>query len=170
MLLAGDEFGHTQGGNNNAYCQDNEISWIDWTARTEHDIAFQAFVKSAIRMRREHPAFARDTFFTGRPRPGSTRKDIAWYTPAGIEMTSADWYADGRTIAVFFGDEPLFLVLFNAFDQDVAFTMPESETVGWNLLLDTAREDGDDASATVAGPVTTYTVTGRSIAVFNGYA
>ena len=60
MLLAGDEFGRTQRGNNNAYCQDNEISWVDWNGRTERDLMFGRFVKAILRMRREHPAFERD--------------------------------------------------------------------------------------------------------------
>jgi len=167
LLLAGDEFGHSQGGNNNAYCQDNEISWIDWNGRTENDLAFGQFVKTAIEMRRDHPAFQRDTFFTGRPRPGSDRKDIAWYTPGGIEMTGDDWSNDGRAIGVFFGDRPLFLVLFNAFDQDVPFTMPESDTVAWHLILDTALDE-NKARTTLARAATEYNVTGRSIAVFNG--
>jgi glycogen operon protein len=167
MLLAGDEFGHSQRGNNNAYCQDNEISWIDWNGRSEGDLAFQAFVKAVLRMRREHPAFQRDAFFTGRPQPGSTRKDIAWYTPAGIEMEGGDWGSDGRALGVFFGDTPLFAALFNASEDDVEFTLPDSETVQWRLLLDTARDEGN-ADVTIGGPTATYVVTARSLAVFNG--
>ena len=167
MLLAGDEFGHSQGGNNNAYCQDNEISWIDWSRRTERNVAFEAFVASVIKLRREHPAFQRDTFFTGRPRPGSDRKDIAWYTPAGIEMADRNWGDDGRAIGVFFGDQPLFAVLFNAHDADITFTLPDTATVTWHIVLDTAH---DKAPATLAatGPVIAYNVNARSIAVFNG--
>jgi glycogen operon protein len=167
MLLAGDEFGHTQRGNNNAYCQDNEISWIDWNGRSERDLTFQTFVKAVLRMRRDHPAFQRDAFFTGRPQPGGARKDIAWYTPAGIEMEGADWGREGRAIGVFFGDRPLFAVLFNAADDDVAFALPDSETVQWHLLLDTALDERK-AKVTSAGPAANYTVTARSVAVFNG--
>jgi glycogen operon protein len=165
LLLAGDEFGHSQRGNNNAYCQDNEISWIDWNGRTAGDAAFETFVKTVLRLRREHPAFQYDAFFTGRPRPGSDRKDIAWYTPAGAEMSGDDWQREGRAIGVFFGDRPLFAVLFNAGDHDVTFTLPESAAVQWRLLLDTAH---DTVAEPPGEPVTTYDVTARSIAVFNG--
>jgi glycogen operon protein len=165
LLLAGDEFGHSQRGNNNAYCQDNEISWIDWNGRTARDKAFETFVKTVLRLRREHPAFQYDAFFTGRPRPGSDRKDIAWYTPAGAEMSGGDWQREGRAIGVFFGDRPLFAVLFNAGDGDVTFTLPENAAVQWRLLLDTAH---DSVSEPPGDPVTTYDVTARSIAVFNG--
>ena len=167
MLLAGDEFGHTQRGNNNAYCQDNEISWIDWNGRSERDLTFLTFVKTVLRMRREHPAFQRDEFFTGRPRPGSDRKDIAWYTPSGVEMNSDDWGGDGRSIAVLFGDRPLFVTLFNASEGDVAFTLPDASTVQWHLLLDKAfdQRNGDPEPD---GAATAFTVRARSVAVFNG--
>jgi glycogen operon protein len=169
LLLAGDEFGHSQRGNNNAYCQDNEISWIDWNGRTARDLAFEDFAKAVLRLRRDHPAFQYDAFFTGRPRPGGDRKDIAWYTPAGTEMAGDDWHGAGRAIGVFFGDRPLFTVLFNADDADVTFKLPESAAVQWRLVLDTARhtQPADDPSA--AG-VKTFSVTARSIAVFNGTA
>jgi glycogen operon protein len=166
MLLAGDEFGHTQRGNNNAYCQDNEISWIDWN-RSERDLAFQHFVKTVMRLRREHPAFQRDAFFTGRPQPGSDRKDIAWYTPAGTEKNDGDWGSDGRCIGVFFGDRPMFAVLFNAADNDVEFTLPDASSVQWYLLLDTAFDQPGHEGAP-DGAVAEFTVHARSIAVFNG--
>jgi isoamylase len=165
LLLAGDEFGHSQGGNNNAYCQDNDISWIDWSNRSTDDLAFQQFVKRMLHMRREHPAFQRRTFFTGRSQPGSDRKDIAWYTPAGVEMTGIDWVSDGRSIGVFFGDRPFFAVLFNAADCDVVFTLPDAASIAWKLTLDTAREGH---GAVAAQATSQYTVTARSIAAFNG--
>ena len=169
LLLAGDEFGHSQRGNNNAYCQDNEISWIDWNGRTERDLAFGHFVKTLLRLRREHPAFQREEFFTGHVLPGSNRKDIAWYTPGGTEMNGDDWNDNGRAIGVFFGDRPLFAVLFNAADHDVAFTLPDGDTVQWHLLLDTAFDERGTETP-VDGPATAFTVKARSIAVFNGLA
>jgi glycogen operon protein len=120
-----------------------------------------------LRMRREHPAFQRDAFFTGRPQPGSDREDIAWYTPAGTEMQGDDWSTDGRAIGVFFGDRPLFAVLFNAADHDVEFALPESDVVQWHLLLDTAFEE-PKTDAPADGSAVTFNVTARSIAVFNG--
>jgi glycogen operon protein len=166
LLLAGDELGHTQRGNNNAYCQDNEISWIDWNGRSARDRAFEDFMRTVLRIRREHPAFQHDAFFTGRPRPGSDRKDIAWYTPAGIEMTAADWCGNERAIGVFFGDRPLLAVLFNASDDDVTFTLPAPAAVAWHAILDTAL-DGPPPDADQP-EVTTYSVAARSVAVFQG--
>ena len=118
-------------------------------------------------MRRDHPAFQRDTFFTGRPRAGSDRKDIMWNTPAGIEMTAANWEENGRAIGVFFGDRPVFAVLFNAHDADIVFTLPDSASVRWQLILDTAL--ADQAALLDARPAAAYNVTARSIAVFNGF-
>jgi len=169
MLLAGDEFGHTQRGNNNAYCQDNEISWIDWNGRKANDLTFQKFVKTVLRLRREHPAFQRDAFFTGRPQPGSTRPDISWYTPDGTEMNDHDWGGDGRAIGVFFGDRPMFAVLFNAADHDIEFTLPDNAAVAWHILLDTAF-DVAKPEMPAGEAAKTFTVTARSIAVFNGIA
>jgi glycogen operon protein len=167
LLLAGDEFGHSQRGNNNAYCQDNEISWIDWNGRSERDLAFQHFVKTIMRLRREHPAFQRDRFFTGRPHAEGARPDISWYTPAGTEMSGDDWQRDGRSISVFFGDRPMFAVLFNAAESAMEFTLPAAAEVQWHLLLDTAF-DARDGEAAPDGAVSSFTVHARSVAVFNG--
>jgi len=93
MLLAGDEIGRTQAGNNNAYCQDNEISWVDWSrAAGERDLL--AFTQKLARLRRRHPVFRRPPLLQGRlPRGRRRRRDIAWLTPSGDEMTEADWRA-----------------------------------------------------------------------------
>jgi glycogen operon protein len=162
MLLAGDEFGHSQDGNNNAYCQDNEISWIDWNGRTPEDLALTEFVKMLLRMRREHPAFARDAFFSGTPLPDGHGKDIAWLTPAGTEMTHDDWHTGGQAIGVFFGRRPLFAMLLNAGDEEVTFTLPDAERVTWGLVL--ATTEGAASTETSV----TYAVAARSVAVFSG--
>jgi glycogen operon protein len=166
LLLAGDEFGRTQRGNNNAYCQDNEISWIDWSARTESDRALTDFVKRVLRLRAEHPAFARDSFFTGRLLPGAERKDITWLTPAGIEMGDDEWRDSGRALGVFLGEPPHLTLLLNANDDDVAFTLPDHDRIRWNLALDTAD---DAAGAERADGVERYVVLRRSVAVFQGH-
>ena len=162
LLLAGDEFGRTQRGNNNAYCQDNEISWIDWNGRGPDDLALTEFVKLLLRMRRDHPAFRRDAFFTGAPLHDGHGKDIAWLTPAGTDMTQADWHAGGQAIGVFFGRRPLFAMLLNAGDSAVTFTLPDAQRVDWGLVLATTER-----SAT-GDPDGTYTLAARSVAVFGG--
>ena len=107
LVLAGDEFGRTQRGNNNAYCQDNDISWLDWTNRTPHDLALSDFVKTLLRLRHSHPAFKRDAFFRGQSIDASGRKDIAWFTPDAQEMSVEDWITDRRTIGYFLGARPM---------------------------------------------------------------
>jgi glycogen operon protein len=161
LLLAGDEFGRTQRGNNNAYCQDNEISWVDWTGRSHDDHALTAFVKQVLRMRRDHPAFARDAFFTGTLLPESDRKDIAWLTPAGAEMTEADWHAGGSAIGVFLGARPMFAMLLNAGETECTFSLPDAVRVRWTLALDTAQRP-------IAADGRTYPVAPHSLAVFSG--
>src|SRR3546814_15982343 len=91
MLVAGDEFGRTQGGNNNAYCQDNEISWIDWQAVDDSGRSLQDFVQRLIRFRKSHIVFHRYRFFPGREIPGTEIKDITWFNPDGSEKSGNDW-------------------------------------------------------------------------------
>ena len=180
MLLHGDELGRTQGGNNNAYCQDNEISWIDWEAAREN-FALTDFTELVARLRRDHPVFRRRRFFQGDPARGSESEigDIAWFTPAGQHMSGEDWqngYA--KSLAVFLnGDaiaepttrgEPIvddsFLLLFNAHHEDMAFTVPK-EIYGerWEVVTDTAAPMLEDQPSAKAGePVT---VEARSILV-----
>ncbi len=165
MLLAGDELGRTQLGNNNAYCQDNEISWVDWAAATEHaDLA--GFTSALSALRREHPVFRRRRFFSGLPSgpDGAALRDIIWLTPAGTDMTVGDWRsADARSLGVFLNGAAItepgprgeaisdnhFLLLFNAHSEPVAFTLPGQDlAVGWQIVVDTARPQ-------IATPITT---------------
>ncbi len=150
MLLAGDELGRSQQGNNNAYCQDNEISYVDWEAAGKHADLLE-FTCELIALRREHPVFRRRRFFSGEL---GGRRDISWLTPAGTEMTEADWRASyARSLAVLLNGEAItepgprgetitdqsFLLLFNANDQPVTFTLPGTEVAaGWDLVVDTA--------------------------------
>jgi isoamylase len=151
MLRHGDELGHTQAGNNNAYCQDSELSWLDW----EHaDEEFLSFCTRLVAFRRAHPVFRRRRFFEGRPIFGAGVSDIAWFRPDGMEMADADWKSGfAKSLAVFFNGEALpdpdprgrrvsddsFLVLFNAHAAEVDFQLPGPVWGGrWTLELDTA--------------------------------
>jgi len=153
MLLGGDEFGRTQQGNNNAYCQDSEISWYDWELATANADLLE-FTRALTRLRTEHPAFRRPKFFQGRPLHGERTKDIGWLTPEGQEMSPEDW-SDGvaKSIGVYLnGDaigavdargEPVtddtFLLLLNAAADPVDFTLPPAAWAGsWVMSLDTA--------------------------------
>ncbi|HEY2552956.1 MAG TPA: glycogen debranching protein GlgX [Streptosporangiaceae bacterium] len=163
MLLAGDELGRTQGGNNNAYCQDNEVSWVDWSAlASEADLI--GFTAELSRLRREHPVFRRRRFFTGQPGPagagGDPLPDVVWLTPAGHPMTGADWRAaQAQALGVFLngsaitapgprGEQVLdddFVLLFNAAAGPVTFTVPAGNgSQDWLLVLDTGA-DGDQS-------------------------
>ena len=161
MLLAGDELGRSQQGNNNAYCQDNELSWIDWSGAGQDGLL--EFTRALATLRREHPVFRRRRFFRGRD-GGGHGPDIAWLTPEGREMTGHDWQTSyARAVAVFLnGDaitepgprgEPVrddsFLLLLNAHHEPLSFTLP-GRRFGrrWAVIADTAG----DAAVGPAGP------------------
>ncbi|MCL4848344.1 MAG: glycogen debranching protein GlgX [Acidobacteria bacterium] len=150
MLLAGDELGRTQGGNNNAYCQDNETSWVDW-ANLDEDLL--AFAQQVIAFRRDHPVFRRRRFFHGRPLHGTGVKDIGWFSPDGTEMTDDDWTSTSiNSLMVFLNGDAIpspgpmgerivddsFLLLFNAHHGPVSFRLPPPEWgAAWAVVLDT---------------------------------
>jgi isoamylase len=158
MLLGGDELGRTQHGNNNAWCQDNEISWFDWD---NADPASSEFVRTLIAFRREHPVFRRATFLSGTETRGSGLPDVWWFRPDGRRMTQRDWQQlPGCTLGVFLnGDEipsrgphgeeiadDSFLLLFNASAEPVTFTLPTRRFgARWELVLATG-EDVPDGS------------------------
>ncbi|HZT67590.1 MAG TPA: glycogen debranching protein GlgX [Acidimicrobiales bacterium] len=178
MVLGGDELGRTQGGNNNGYCQDNEVSWYDWS---KIDEAFLDFTCRLVAFRREHPVFRRRRFFEGVAIQGSVT-DIAWFTPAGKQMEDPDWRTgEPGAIAVFLnGDgipspgprgEPIqddsFFMLFNTCDKDLTFKLPEGRWGAlWSTELDTAESQppDDDAAPLPAG--SEVPVAARSIKVF----
>jgi len=156
MLCAGDEWARTQNGNNNAYCQDNEISWLHWDLDKEQE-ALLDFTKQLIRLRREHPVFRRPKFFQGHRIRGSEIRDVMWFNPGGNEMSDEEWNSpfvrclgmllSGDTIDVqtFEGDpirDSTFLLLINAHHEPLQFVLPGQERVAWQLLLDTASEEG----------------------------
>jgi isoamylase len=158
MILAGDEFGRTQRGNNNAYCQDNEISWVDWTADAV-DGELLAFVRKLIGLRRSHPMFRRRHFFRGRDVEVAER-DIVWLDCAGREMSDEAWeHEHARSLAVrFFGDaldeldnhggrlfDDDFLLLLNAGGKGVTFELPPShKDMPWTVLFDTAQPEAPE--------------------------
>ncbi|HEY4439493.1 MAG TPA: glycogen debranching protein GlgX [Candidatus Elarobacter sp.] len=167
LILHGDEFGRTQRGNNNAYCQDNEISWVDWSAPDPHDEALRDFVKNLLRLRSEHPAFRRDAFFKGAPIEPGGRKDIAWVKPDGVEMGPDDWTGDRRTIGFFLGARPMLFVAMNAAPEDVEFTLPDAAEITWSLVLDTAIEGGAQRDVQ-SDAIALFPMVSRSLAVFAG--
>lgn len=153
MLLAGDEFGRSQRGNNNAYCQDNDISWLEWNGRTAEDIAFEDFVRTLLHIRKENPVFRRNQFFHGEHIDGKT-KDITWLSPDGHEMTEADWHIPYARCFGFhiFGDPEMekpnsaFIVMLNADRRTIPFTLSSEKYDGrWTTLIDTALNSPTEA-------------------------
>jgi glycogen operon protein len=154
MLTSGDELGRTQHGNNNAYCQDNELSWVDWESVDEE---LRDFTRFLIRMRRKHPVLRRQHFFEGRSIRGSNLTDIGWFRPDGEEMTDEDWNVSfARALGVFLNGHGIqgrdrfgrrliddsFFIIFNASDHEMRFVVPPALRDGpWYEVVDTAKTE-----------------------------
>jgi glycogen operon protein len=173
MLVGGDELGRTQGGNNNAFCQDNEISWFDWESV---DGELLDFTRSLIEFRAAHPTFRRRAFFTGASPRGSGLPDIWWFRPDGRKMTQRDWSrGEAKTIGVFLNGDELretrrgeelrdesFLLLFNAHFEEISFRLPARRFgTRWELVFATGLVDGERLV-----PGADVTIESRSVAAF----
>jgi isoamylase len=178
MLLAGDEFARTQKGNNNAYAQDNEISWIDWAGIDEDAQVLRRFTNRIIDIRNANPILRRRRFLTGAYNEELDVKDVTWLTPAGEEMGIGHWQdgnarcmgmlLDGRAQPTGLrrrGTDKTLLLILNAYHDVVKFKLPEvSEGQRWLCLVDTNQPDMDDEPAFDIGAE--YDVTGRSLLLF----
>jgi len=177
MLLAGDELGRSQQGNNNAYCQDNELNWLDWTPSREKE-DFIDFIARLIALRRAHPSFRRRDFFEGRPLHGGGVKDILWLKPDGKEMSDDEWqHESARSLAVYLSGSGLtdvdrfgktkrdddFLLLLHPQHEDAAFVLPAVPGEPWRALFDTAREPATPDARKHYGAGETYTLRARSL-------
>jgi len=144
MLLAGDELYHTQKGNNNAYCQDNEISWLNWSELKEDDSLLQ-FVRGLAALRRAYPELRRDTFLKGALHAAHAR-DISWWHANGHEMADQEWNdPELRTIAVGMGGtaaSPDALLLINPTETECEFALPSFKSGAWEVVVDTAHPVG----------------------------
>jgi isoamylase len=154
LLLAGDECANSQGGNNNAYCQDNETGWVDWSALGSED-DLTDFVGELVQLRQRFPQLKPHRWLVGKKADGSY--DVKWLTPKGTEMQEADWnFPDGRFLAyilgaVIDGGEPLFIVL-NGAEETVDITGPEWPAVArWQCLVDTANGQSNSATLDLGG-------------------
>ena len=177
MLLAGDEFGRTQGGNNNAYCQDNEISWLDWNI-PDWGMTQVKLVRRLTKLRHDYPILRRGRFFTGTPIDETDVKDVTWINASGHEMEDTDWgdpgmkcfgmLIDGRAQATGIrkpGSDTTMLIATNAHHDMVTFTLPDcTNGQSWELVFDTNVPDRDDAQRFAIGD--TYDVTSRSLLLF----
>ncbi len=179
MLLGGDEIGRSQGGNNNVYCQDSEISWFDWDLPDEN-VALLDFTRQLIYFRRQHPTFRRRKWFLGRAIHGSSVKDIGWFNPDGGDMTEEQWMAGyTKAIGIFLNGEEIatpgeegervmdesFFICFNAHYEMIEFTLPPGlQNREWLVVIDTdkPRFVEEEISYTEDKPIS---VTARSVMV-----
>jgi isoamylase len=176
MLLAGDELGRSQGGNNNAYCQDNEISWLDWSDPGRDD-ELLAFTRTLSRLRHDHPVFRRRRWFRGRSIRGAAEREIAWFRPDGSEMADEDWetgYVKAVGVALngnaipYPGqrgeviEDDTFLLLFNAHHEALDWVVPDFAPL-WTVLVDTQTSRIGPGESVKADE--SMTVEGRSVVV-----
>jgi glycogen operon protein len=182
MVLAGDEIGRSQRGNNNAYCQDNETSWFDWQ-KVDEDLL--DFTRTLIKLRREHPIFRRRGWFQGRELHGTDVKDLVWFTPDAKEMSEEDWQAGfAKSLGVFLHGAAIqrpgehgervkddsFYVVFNAHHEPLPFTLPPQQFGRqWTRVLDTSSDAPPELRrsrrAQVAEAGSTIDVQARSVIV-----
>jgi glycogen operon protein len=178
MICGGDETGRTQNGNNNAYCQDNEISWLHWEL-DESSRDLLEFTRRVATLRREHPVFRRRHFFQGRKIRGSELEDIRWLRPDGQEMTDEEWNSDVRSFGMLLGGDAMmewdeqgerveddtFLLLFNGAPEPAAFTLPATPTpANWEVVVDTSRPAAEQEGRRQA-PESSLEMAGRSMMV-----
>ncbi|MFF4212745.1 glycogen debranching protein GlgX [Streptomyces sp. NPDC001796] len=179
MLVAGDEMGRTQRGNNNAYCQDNEIGWVDWSLPA--DPGWRALFDLTCRLialRHRHPVLRRRAFFSGRPQAADGLRDLAWFTPRGAEMTERDWYAPAATLGMYLSGRDIpgrdargapvvddsFLAVLHAGDRPVSFVLPGPPWAErYELVVDTSREEQAQAPGTEYRAGATVTVPARAV-------
>lgn len=171
MILMGDEVGRSQSGNNNAYCQDNEISWMDWSGWSEQSEEFLAFTQGLIKLRRTMPVLRQDRFLHGQPVGENERKNILWIKPDGNEMIPDDW-ANGLTrcigLLLFDADVNGTLILINAYHEPIDFMLPElDEAPYWRMMVDTPKGRIEPDEPFYAGGET-FTLDGRSLFLFTG--
>jgi glycogen operon protein len=180
MILAGDERGHTQKGNNNAYCQDNEISWLDWESEIDNG-ALIGFLRRMIEFRQAHPVLRSSRFMHGRVHSPDGIKDITWFTPQGSEKTTEQWQ-DGlaRCVGILLNgrahaslpagnavaSDEMLLIIMNSHNDVVDFTLPSlSVDVTWRRVIDTVDPQGQPEPTTVE-PGQVYPMPGRSLVIF----
>jgi isoamylase len=180
MIAAGDEMGRTQGGNNNAYCQDNEISWVNWELSAADEDLLE-FTRRLARLRHGHPVFQRRHFFQGRRIRGSEVEDLTWFRPDGNEMTETEWNSHTtRCFGMRLGGDAMmewddrgarvtdetFLILFNANPGNMKFTLPRARpNYSWQLVLTTADPSLAEGSIVLRGGEK-WLLDGRSLTVF----
>jgi isoamylase len=178
MILAGDEISRSQGGNNNAYCQDNQISWIDWA---KMDKSLLKFTQELIHLRKNHPIFCRRRWFQGQPIKGSKVEDIAWFLPDASEMSEDHWNTDfAKSLGVYLNGlgihlvdpkgeriiDDHFYIIFNAHFEPLIYKLPPANYGNqWTQILDTGDYEVKDKETYNAGDE--LTAQGRSVIILH---
>jgi glycogen operon protein len=182
MLLGGDEIGRTQQGNNNSYCQDNDINWFDWNLN-DHQRALLSFTRGVIAFRKEHPVLRRRRYFEGLFLPGADIKDLTWYKLDGTEIVDQQWSdPEVRSMAMRLAGEAIderepeggrisdqtLLVLLNGSHQSLTFTLPEAggNDCRWEQLMNTQERAAPLASGEIHAIGSTYQLAPRAVALF----
>ncbi|MGW0013042.1 glycogen debranching protein GlgX [Streptomyces tendae] len=179
MLVAGDEMGRTQRGSNNAYCQDNETSWVDWTLRDDPEWApLLALASRLIALRHRHPVLRRRAFFSGLPHSVDGLRDLAWFTAGGTEMTERDWYAPAAMLGMYLSGRDIpgrdehgdpitddsFLAVLHAGEEPAGFVLPGAPWAErYEVVVDTGREEQDEAPDAGYPAGTPITVAARTV-------
>jgi isoamylase len=174
LILGGDEFARSQRGNNNAYCQDNELTWFDWDLAAQQTDLID-FTAQLCRLREQHPVFRRRQFFRGAPAPDEVRDDLDWYRPDGLGMTAQDWNAPfARAVAMALsgdtGDETRpddpFLLMLNSWWEPLQFSVPDAlRDIPWTVEVDTSDPGGGRRAVDTSAGIT---LIGRSLMLLRG--
>lgn len=181
MLVAGDEMGRTQRGSNNAYCQDNEVSWVDWGLLEQPGwAALRDLTSRLIALRHRHPVLRRRAFFSGRAHSADGLRDLAWFTARGAEMTEGDWYAAASTLGMYLSGRDIpgrdargapvvddsFLAILHAADRAGTFVLPGAPWAqAYEVVVDTSLEEQGSAPGTVLRGGAAVTLAARSVLV-----
>ncbi|MFD5894749.1 glycogen debranching protein GlgX [Streptomyces sp. NPDC060366] len=179
MLVAGDEMGRTQGGSNNAYCQDNGTSWLDWSLLDQPgSYGLYRLTRRLLALRNAHPVLRRRAFFSGRAQAPEGLRDLAWFRPDGKEMTERDWYAPASTLGLFLSGRDIpgrdargrkitddsFLAVLHSGSRPQDFALPgEPWARSYELVVDTSSEDQEEEPGTVLDGGTVTTVPARAV-------
>ncbi len=170
MLLMGDEVGRTQRGNNNAYCQDNEITWLAWTDIEERDRAFMTFLRGVMRIRKRYRLLRSGEFLHGEPVDDNGTRSVIWFRPDGNEMDPESWSDPGAKVVGLALSDPTtrLLILVNAYHKPISFTLPDSELArAWDVRIDSGAGAIDPPGEHYA-PGAAYELAGRSLILLAG--
>jgi glycogen operon protein len=169
MILMGDEIGRTQNGNNNAYCQDNEIAWLGWKDIDDRDRAFMEFVRGVIRLRKRYPILRFDRYLHGQPVDENGTRNVVWFRPDGREMDPPSWGdPNAKVVGLFLSDRTTrLMVVVSAYHLPLDFRLPSVDVSAWSVRIDTdtGEIDPPDRRLPAGG---TFQLKGRSLLLLAG--